>query len=705
MSFAYPWMLWLGAVAAAVPLLVHVLTRPRPVTLPLSTLRFVREALRERRAVDRLRDRLILLARTAAIGLLAAAFAGPQWGKRPLVSPDEAGEAVRVVVLDVSQSMAAADGGVAVFERARTRAGRYLQYRPGLAANVLLAGARTQAVFDEPSTNTQALREELSRAAVRPEHIDLPAALELAARMLAPTDPADQRRRELVIVSDFQRSGWAAARFDPLPPQTRIQLESVAPPRPPANFAVTRAVCRPLGAAQDRLLLEIEVGNFSPAARTIELEVELGETVYRWSAVCPPRQTTSVVHEVAATHLGWQWGEARLVGIEDALAADDVRPLVVQRHGQPVYALVTREPPERRLSSSRLVEWALVPAAASPGAANGRTIRLDPATLDTTSLQGADMVVLVRCGRLDQQVINLLAGQMRRGRPLLYLAGEPIDAENLKALSASAGEALQVPVEFVAPPPGHPRRDLFLTSVRREQPPFSVFGDSLPAVLGQWLFRGGLSSRRVAAVETAVEDAVLATYNDGTAAIVLTDSDAGSLAVLNADLAASNIWRTAAFVPLLDELVQRMLQQRGSAQTYVCGQPLVARLPAESGLAAQLQLVSPADRREDAEPGRLSDEGAGTLWQWTAPDHPGVYRVVSGQRTVHAAAVGIPAEESDLETLQPEVIRERLTTGRQMTFRSRDELEQQPRDLWKWLVVGVVLCFLLESAGLTALRT
>ena len=127
----------------------------------------------------------LLALRTLAILLLAAAIARPQWGARPQVSDLEGGDAVRVVVLDVSQSMAAVSGAAQQIERARTVAAGYLRYRPGLAANLILAGARPHGVFDVPSTNFDALRDELARCRVRPEEMDANRALDLAARMFA----------------------------------------------------------------------------------------------------------------------------------------------------------------------------------------------------------------------------------------------------------------------------------------------------------------------------------------------------------------------------------------------------------------------------------------------------------------------------------------------------------------------------------------
>src|SRR5690242_9395924 len=132
MVFLHTWAIFAGVAAVGLPLLVHWLTRPRPRRLPLSTIRFLREAVQQKRARHRLRDLIILALRALAVLLLGWAFARPLIGSRPLVSAADASDAVRVVILDQSQSMAAISHGVAAFERARPVAARYLAYRPGL---------------------------------------------------------------------------------------------------------------------------------------------------------------------------------------------------------------------------------------------------------------------------------------------------------------------------------------------------------------------------------------------------------------------------------------------------------------------------------------------------------------------------------------------------------------------------------------------
>src|SRR5260221_9045472 len=130
--FVHPAILVLGAVAATLPVVIHWLTRPKPARLALSTIRFVREAVAQRRARHWLRDFIVLTLRTLAVLLLAAAIARPLFNRRELAPLDDSADAVRVVILDVSQSMAAETKGVTALERGRPLAATELEFRSGL---------------------------------------------------------------------------------------------------------------------------------------------------------------------------------------------------------------------------------------------------------------------------------------------------------------------------------------------------------------------------------------------------------------------------------------------------------------------------------------------------------------------------------------------------------------------------------------------
>ena len=399
----------------------------------------------------------------------------------------------------------------------------------------------------------------------------------MAAEMLAPQSDTDDRRRELVVVSDFQRSNWATADFSVLPKETKIQLESTAPSEPSPNLALLSAAVRGRSAKGQSARLEVEVGNYSGSVRDVTVEVALGEATYRLAGSCLPGRRTTLTEEISFDKSGWQWGTARLVDLDDALPADDQRAVVVDVRSRPVYAIVTRQPAALRPSSSHYLECALAPDARQGRQAAAQVVRVSPVDMAAEMLTGADLIVLDHPGRLSSEAINLLAGLMRRGRAVLYVTAELVDATNLRRLVDAAGGGVQMPVEFVPPPRGQLRRDLFLTSWRGDVAPFNVFGESTSAIVNRLRFSGGLSSRRLA---VGLDDDVLARYSDGTACLVIAGSDNGSLAVLNADLGLSNLPRTDVFVPLLDQLVQRLLQNQRPGETAESGQPLVARLPA-----------------------------------------------------------------------------------------------------------------------------
>src|SRR5437762_540038 len=150
MFFVNPWLMVLGVAGALLPVLIHWLTRPWPVVRPLSTVRFVLQAVQQRRSRRRLRDFVILAVRTTAVLLLGAAIARPIVGRRPPSRAEAPGLTTRIVLLDVSQSMAARTKGIEAFERARPVAATYLAFQPGLAANLLLAGASPHSALDRP---------------------------------------------------------------------------------------------------------------------------------------------------------------------------------------------------------------------------------------------------------------------------------------------------------------------------------------------------------------------------------------------------------------------------------------------------------------------------------------------------------------------------------------------------------------------------
>jgi hypothetical protein len=706
MSFLHPALFAAALAAVALPVVVHWLTRPRPVSYRLSTLRLLREVVRQRRAKDRLRDWIVLALRAAAVALVGAALARPFLGERLVAESNGATSIRRVVLLDISQSMASTHGATPLVQPARSRAAQLLAYRPGLEANLILAGAKPRAAFRGLSTNFRALGDELARAEVRPERLNIQAALAAAGQMLAETGSTEVRR-ELVVIGDFQRTNWAAADFSAVPKGVEIQLESVAPPAPAENLAVLKAGC-PGGAILGReARLKVEVGNFAAKPARVEVELTLGPASYRLKGLCPAGERLTLGEEVVLDRPGWQVGAARLIGVEDAMPADNTRPVAIEVRASPTFALVTREPPGAAGASSFYLERALSPLAQRQAAHQPKVVRVDPARWDDQPLATAELAVLDHPGKLPEAAVAQIVSLVRRGRSLLYVACEPVDAVNLKQLAAAAGSAWPARVEFLPPQAGSQRRELTLADVRRELPPFRVFGDELAGTLSTLRFSPALGSQRL---DSGPSDELLASYSDRSAALVVGSLGAGAVAIWNIDLARSNLPRSAAFVPWVGELVDRLLGQSRRDLTVESGEPLSIFLPPEAGAAAGLKIAEglAASRAKLMPPeslGALVEEPGGLVWRAAAAGPPSAYQVRRGEQTVFALSSVLAEEESDLRPLALDVIRQRLSAGRSVTARSLSSGEQQRDEWWPSLAVACLVCMLLELAALRVART
>ena len=669
--------------------------------MPLSTIRFVQSAVKQRRASSWLRDFLVLALRALAIGCIAWAFAQPRFNSESVTAIDASAKTQRVVIVDASQSMSAIDSGVDGFQSARVQASRFLKSSSGLRANLIVAAANADAVFDDPSANMNVLNDALRKANAKPERIDIQAAINAASEMLA--TPQEDVEQELVIVSDFQRSNWSTVDFSSLPESTKIKLESTAPEETPANLAILSVGFSEKPTAGNLATLEIEIGNFSKQPRSVQVEVSLGDTVFTLDEACPPNVHTTLAKEIMVDQTGWQSGWVELVENEDALVADDRYPFVVQSIDSPACTIVTRQSPNDRPSSSYFLERALSPWE-NPVAGQMLVSRTRPERFSAESVSGSQLLVFDHPGRLEANQIKTIASLMRRGRGVLYVASELVDATNLKLLYDELGGDLRAPVELRPSPRGVKRNSLTVASVKDKLRPFNVFGDSLTAVLSDLRISGGLTTQRI---PNSLDDDIRATLNDQSVLLFTTPAGSGKLCVLNADLNHSNWPRHSTFVPILNELVEDLLRSGGQSEQSFCGEPLTRLLPPAVTSGAELAVVaeSNSDSPAPTTTGEFQQSGEGVLWNWRRPDGPTVFNINQADQTVYALATHIAPEESDLRTLDAEVLTERLSGGRQVDFHRVAEQKKEDDKSWIWFAVAAVVALVGEVFVLRSFKT
>ncbi|MGL6073834.1 MAG: VWA domain-containing protein [Fimbriiglobus sp.] len=205
-----------GVSAVALPILIHLLSRQRFQVVEWAAMRFLVAAQKQsRRRIDRW---LLLSARVLALILpLAGMCAVMPWAEdawqaiRPgaMEVSSNAPRTHRVLVLDASLSMTAKRDGNTRFEEAVKKLEATIQAaNPGDGFSLIVLANGAQAVVPGPSVDTEKVLTELR--AVKPTHgnTELPAGLAMIADTLSQS-PRSFPRRQVLLVTDLQRSAWA----------------------------------------------------------------------------------------------------------------------------------------------------------------------------------------------------------------------------------------------------------------------------------------------------------------------------------------------------------------------------------------------------------------------------------------------------------------------------------------------------------------
>lgn len=205
--FAQPFFLF-GLLAAAAPVLIHLIHRQKKRRYRFSTLRFLRAADKRSARRHRLVDLLVLLLRAATLALLALALA------QPLLRPSAAGSGqfgrlALAIVLDDSMSMQRRIEAVSLFDRAREAARRILAEIPqDSEAAVVLTSGRPNAELATPTSPPANLAGLLDKVECSFGGRPLAAAIRQAADIVS---SGKMENRAIVVISDLNAAAFADA--------------------------------------------------------------------------------------------------------------------------------------------------------------------------------------------------------------------------------------------------------------------------------------------------------------------------------------------------------------------------------------------------------------------------------------------------------------------------------------------------------------
>jgi hypothetical protein len=567
----------IGAAAAAIPIVLHLLKREPEARVKFAAMRLLRRGPVEHMQRRRLRELILLALRVAALVLLAIGFARPFFAART-ASPSAG---ATIVLLDTSMSLAAPGR----FERARELARDAIRrVPPGDLAGVVTF-ADEAIVAASPSLDRALALSAIDGASAGFGGTRYRSALHQAAELL------DGRRGTIVLVSDLQESGWDAGDRAAIPESAQIVVADVGPM--PPNLAVTA-----MRVANDRVIATIR--NASPAPREARVHLRVDDVPAGDAAA------TIAANQSSDVALPPARGNAASVSVEDpdGVQGDNVRYLATEPAGRSAILVVTATGNLER-------EAFYVSHALAANTADGPAYRVAGASgaaiskWDRTRLAEQAAVLLLSTRGLERPGRQLLAEYLKEGGGILIAAGPLVDGE-VAADAVGGGLTLAEPLEPVGAARNEDRRALAPSDLRH--PLFEAFGAGV-ASLGLATFD------RIADIRAASCQA-LARFTTGEPALLDCAPGEGRLLVLASDLDKqwNDFPRFATFVPFLHEAVRYLAGAGVHQSEYIIGR-LPPGVPPKPGLTPTARPGGGSLRRmavnvdpSESDPARLTPE-------------------------------------------------------------------------------------------------
>jgi len=269
MSFLAPLFL-LASAAIAVPIFVHLIQRERKRVVRFPSLMFVQKIPYQSVRRRRIRHWALLLMRCAALLLIVMAFARPFLKQEIAAAAAVGGTKEIVIMLDHSASMGWGDH----FTRAQAAAHQAVRSLGGNDKATLVLFSRNAEESMRATSDRARLDVAIDNAKVDADSTRYGPALKLAESILL---RSTARRRETVLISDFQRTGWTGSEDVHFPEGYDVTPVSVATPDA-GNIAVPSVTfARAAFSGTERVTVTAGVANRSSAAQPdvpVSLDVE-----------------------------------------------------------------------------------------------------------------------------------------------------------------------------------------------------------------------------------------------------------------------------------------------------------------------------------------------------------------------------------------------------------------------------------------------
>jgi len=710
-GFGNPWLL-AGLACSAIPVIIHLLHKRNYRETSWAAMRFLLAAARRNAQRIRFEQLLLLATRVLILVLLALALAQP-YVDAPGAALDSTDPTHRVIIIDSSFSMGQRALEETIFDRAKQAArGIATDSNRGDAMNLLrIAGTPPRVIVREPAFQANRILEEINGVEITEEPGDLAATLRDVTSLLE-LKP-EIARKEIYLISDFQRSSWLptvqAGRDEirrslrEIATHARIALIDVGN-ADAANSAVTKCVAQEAFVTVDReVSFQATLRNFGPVDlqdRWVELYID--GRLARRRQVDLPVLSDAVVHFAHSFPIGGDHRvEVRLQ--EDSLPIDNRRLLVVPVREQANLLVVNGRPTGRSEDdAAHYLATVLSPSTSrEPWHGFTRPRVINEGELSATATNKYECIFFCNIELFTDNEAEILKSYVEAGGSLVFCLGDQVRAENYNLVLYGDGKGI-LPARLgeTVGDAGLREQSFAFDAAALEHPIVSVFdgypGAGLESTLTFAYVRAQIPEKSQARVALR--------FDTGDPVIVETTVGRGRAILVTTSVDASwSAWPVqASFPPLIHEIVKFAVAGRFDDRHKLVGEPLTRVYP-HSTVGRTVLLRQPNGSEQTLQ---LSESANSPGVFYDGTNQSGHYEIVPAAPRNDAAlfAVNVDPRESDPTKVAEDELRTQLMPGIDFSYGTawdgephRSSTETRSRgELTYWLLIAALSLVLIE---------
>lgn len=659
MGFLHPTYLF-AALAALVPLLIHLLHRQRVIIIEFPSLAFLRALLRKRTRRFQLRQLLALILRMSFVLLLALALSHPTL-RRKVTGGGHIPTAAAIIIDDTSSMMREKDG-IDLIEIAKRKAKQILSYfNPSDQVSLFLVSGAGEEISTDYS-DLKSLSSAIDGISCKKQYGLMWQAIEGAFQVLSKSDLPN---KEIYLISDMQESTWVRrgrlrVDFEADLKDAKVIVIDLGENTP--NTCIGEVVLRiPVSGAT--LSADVPVQRFgSPdeRAQLVEVYVKGGLSD---RAVFSASSGIEIKHFELPRIEGFLWGEVRT--IEDSYRFDDRRYFALS--SSPIKIGV--------VGDSKYISAALDPK----GEGRFSVTTLLSGEIGFDRLKEFDGLVLSNVARLSRAQIGAISDFVQANRGLVIFLGSEVDVGFYNRYLLPQFGSVTIEGLVSAGSAGF----FTIDKVLWEHPIFRRFSRQASP------FAESVFSRffRI----NAGNGKVLAWFSDGSAAVV-EPRESVIIFSTSADGQWNDLVLTGQFVPVMHETQAYVCSRAATPSSFLIGDEIVFK---SKGSIGEIIIDGPT-----GETRLFPDIAQGGQYSVRLPEEPGIFFIRTDSETLSVVAVNVDTRESDLTKVSQDLVESVFRNADLKILTEVDDIQQsisglrEGKDLRKhmlWIAFGLLI--------------